>query len=1717
MISTFFATHVRAQAPVCDVMCTPDTSGPLYSGAAMARSSIRNARGYSSPIVARTQVRAAAGLAGNTTVIGSQSYNYTIPILRLPGRAGMDLVLNLYYNSRIWDVDTVGSTITFNADRDFPSYGFRLDFGYIEVIPGTEVILTEGDGTKRALPLQGSAVFNSTDGSNIVFDLSGSNILTYKNGTMVQYQQFPSNANLLRPVWVRDSNGNYFSITYLSGHDQLIATVSDSLGRVINFNYDGSAHLTSLTQALHPSGTKTYATFTWGAPYASNQTWYSFAPSLTVQGTPTPSQITVLTGCTYPNSTGYRFTYGDWGIITKIENLSATGVTRSYVSYNYPLASQGALTDAPAYTQQAISPDGTAGSASVWTYAITKDDTGAVTTMAVTDPLGNSSITNLDPGTGLASSVQEKDSANTLLRTFTYSWTSTPFLGSTVVGSLTTTLNDTGQQSSVQYGYDFFDNVSDISEYDFGLQLKRHTVISYLNAANTGAPHIVNLPTQVLVKDGQGNVLARTDLAYDATSPLSVTGAANHDDIAYGAGFNIRGNLTSVTRYSNAAGGTGPVTRNFTYDTLGNLRAAQLDCCNQKVFNFSSVTQYSAPDSIVRGPSGGPQFTTSYAYNPDNNLLLNSTDENNQVTNYQYDSMKRSTQVLLPPQGATQVQINTAFDDAAASPAVTSSSTANSATSVSTLDGLGHVMRVDYKNGATVVSSVIYGYDKLWQKTLASNPFAPAGAVANTTFSYDALGRVKQVTPPSAGAMQYQYSGNAVTITDPAGKQRRTFTDALGRMIEVDEPGWGDAVHATGSVTISGSERFGCTNVIRNFCVGRFWDTGTVSITVNGVTKSYAYGQTDTPGTIASALALAFHNDGTAPVDATASGSTVNLTARQAGVLGDYSLSASSATNDPADFGGPSFSATPSGVTLTGGLDAVAQSSPNLNRPIVTTYGYDALSNLTSVSQAAMQLVNGQPVTGQPRSYAYDSLGRVTSSTTPESGTVTTYYTDSGGATCAVEPGLPCQIQDARGVLKTFSYDGINRPIGVAYSDGTPSVTYQYDTGGQTAFALGRLTKILEGPTNSQTFTYDNFGRIKSISHVIDSTTYLVQYAYNLASDLSSITYPSNRVVTQNYDAMGRLCAVGASGSTCTTGTTYLNGLTYNAAGETLGLTMGNGVQGTFSYNDHLQVATLRYFKGSTDMLNLAYDYTTGVPGNNGQIQAVHYYTSPGVEDPTKSENFTYDNWGRLSTAHTTTVNSTAGTWSLQWAYDRLGNRTLQTLVGGNVTIGQPQFAIDSNTNRIIGYCYDAAGNLLDEGTCPAGTHHYSYDGANRLTKINAGPPSYTYFGTLRIKKVAGSTTTVYIYSGSKPIAEYVNGSTTPSSEYVYAGSQLLATIAGTNTTYHHPDHLSNRAETDKTGVRIRTFGHFPFGEAWYETGTADKWKFTSFERDSGTGETGLDYAMFRYYASGQGRFMSPDLLGGKQRAPQSLNRYAYAANDPINLADPMGLFVVCLGHFHSDDGGETWDLVETLGCWDTDEGGRGGDDEGGDGAGGGGGGEGNSAARKLRDLWTYCLDKFGDDYAKENLTVSDFYEAQAAAEQAGIETSALLALWDNESHFNVTGWAKNGKWTTGPKGERGPLQVRPIVARDLSRHGVSPGNYRNDFDDNLLAAANYYALVLNKYDVPESDAASVYNGGIGNYRSNSVSDDAAAYQNSFDNNKMKFDDLVKCLHGAKQ
>jgi RHS repeat-associated protein len=63
--------------------------------------------------------------------------------------------------------------------------------------------------------------------------------------------------------------------------------------------------------------------------------------------------------------------------------------------------------------------------------------------------------------------------------------------------------------------------------------------------------------------------------------------------------------------------------------------------------------------------------------------------------------------------------------------------------------------------------------------------------------------------------------------------------------------------------------------------------------------------------------------------------------------------------------------------------------------------------------------------------------------------------------------------------------------------------------------------------------------------------------------------------------------------------------------------------------------------------------------------------------------------------------------------------------------------------------------------------------------------------------------------------------------------------------------------------------------------------RYTSYERDG----SGNDQAMYRQYHSYWMRFDQPDPYDGSYNLtdPQSLNRYSYVQNDPVNFVGPGG------------------------------------------------------------------------------------------------------------------------------------------------------------------------------------------------------------------------------------
>jgi RHS repeat-associated protein len=1454
----------------CSVTCEPDSTSGSYASTYTARPLSNNVRASGSVLAPLAAVTSNSSSPA-TALPGSQSYSYAIPIVSLPGRNGLDVNLALLYNSAPWTLDSAGSRgITFNADRDFPSYGFRLGYGLVEAQPtgSSSLILTEPNGTKRGLVFSSGTTYVTTDSSYIDWN-STTSVLRRKDGTQWIYQRVGTTV-FYRPIKILDTNGNFISIVYsaTAGADkQAIATITDTIGRVITFNYDSSSapKLVNITVTPPGGAAKTVAYFNWGSiPFN-----YNFGLPVH-DSVPSGTMVNALTSCAYPNATGtapgpsYSFTYGDWGIVDKISRLSANGVVRSYVRYDYPTVA-ASPSGRPTYQHQFVSADGINESSSAHAVSMVGDLT---TSFAVTDSFGTTATTNLNTTgwqIGLVSSVAVANGATTY-STVNYVWTQdNPSQTSTTNPRLssTTTVNDAGQ-SAISYQYDSNGNVSDIFQNGYGAGARRETLMAYLTGTSYATAHILDRLTKIQIFDSSGVLKGRTDIAYDSygSGPASVTGAPQHDDTNYGTGFSTRGNVTSTTRYTNAAAATGAVTRNLTYDILGNLLTAQLDCCQQKQWVFTSTTGYAYPDSITRG-SGTTLLTTSTTYNLVNGLAASQTDENGQVVNFLYDALSRPTSVTAPLSSS----VTYSYDDNSSQPAGTQTTAIDAGKTlvqITTSDGLGRAVKQETKDGAGQNSSIVdTQYDSLGRVSQVSNPHAPGVTPGQTVTQYDAVGRALKIIPPDGSTTsnntQFLYLGNAVTVTDPAGKQRRSFTNALGQLVQVDEPGPGAATPGIGSVSITGTLLTGCnpSEPIPSppgHC-HMITDTGSVSVTVGSFSASVNFSgfQNKTASAIAIALSSKLNASGS-PVSTSVSGSTISITAVQSGDTTNYPLSVGGSST----FG--SFTANPSGAALSGGTNAATENAPSLGHPLQTVYTYDGLDNLTNVTQGVQQ-----------RQFIYDSLGQLTSATTPEAGTVSYTY---GSFT-----GLVATRTDARNVVTNYSYDGLNRLYQVSYNVGTsgvpatPTTTLTYGSNASQN-NKGRLITMTDG-VGSENYSYDVLGRTTQLSKTINSLTYPISYAYDTAGNLKQITYPSGRIVQQATDSLGRLTQVSSAG------TNYVTGIAYNPAWEPTGFNYGNGVQASFSYNARMQLASLGYTKSGTNLLGLAYSYVAPNGGNNGQIAGI-----TDSVDSTRSTTFTYDAWSRLKQASNSQ-------WTVTETYDRFGNRSAQSPPVMNSVL------VDPNTNRLLSsYAYDAAGNMTNDGS-----NTLVYDAENRAVSAANGGNSgtYTYDGKgLRVKKVSGGTTTVYIFAGSKVIAEYQNGAAvaSPAREYIYMGGQVAATLSGGATTYHHPDELSTRVSTDSSGNTVRTFGHFPFGETWYETGTASKLKFTSYERDS---ESGNDYAMARSYVNRLGRFSSPDPLGGTIGDPQSLNRYAYVQNDPVDLIDPLGLWCVWEDGTHDD------------------------------------------------------------------------------------------------------------------------------------------------------------------------------------------------------------------------
>lgn len=336
----------------------------------------------------------------------------------------------------------------------------------------------------------------------------------------------------------------------------------------------------------------------------------------------------------------------------------------------------------------------------------------------------------------------------------------------------------------------------------------------------------------------------------------------------------------------------------------------------------------------------------------------------------------------------------------------------------------------------------------------------------------------------------------------------------------------------------------------------------------------------------------------------------------------------------------------------------------------------------------------------------------------------------------------------------------------------------------------------------------------------------------------------------------------------------------YNALGLTQA-TLGNGITENIGYDN-------RGRKASDS-------FTNPVNSQNVYSYSLGYFPNSNIQSANDTANgnwtYTYDNLSRLLTA-----SASSGPWAsdtLQWGMDAWGNLNSQTLTAGSVPVPQPSLSSNSN-NQIAGYCYDQAGNLVDEGNCRLiGPQQFTYDGAGRMTSPDYGNTTYVYdaSGQRVAKQSNGISNYEYLYdlSGNQITEIAAQTSYLWNRGEVYVGSRHIATYIGGTTYFAHTDWLGNERVHSKMDASIQeSCANLPYGDDLTCASGVNPFHFTGKERDS---ESGNDYFGARYYSSNMGRWLNPDEPFADQHAesPQSWNLYAYGLNNPLVFFDSNG------------------------------------------------------------------------------------------------------------------------------------------------------------------------------------------------------------------------------------
>jgi len=524
----------------------------------------------------------------------------------------------------------------------------------------------------------------------------------------------------------------------------------------------------------------------------------------------------------------------------------------------------------------------------------------------------------------------------------------------------------------------------------------------------------------------------------------------------------------------------------------------------------------------------------------------------------------------------------------------------------------------------------------------------------------------------------------------------------------------------------------------------------------------------------------------------------------------------------------------------------------------------------------------------------------------PDSGRRTSEYNAFGELLSQSDAASPPNVI-------SFSYDPLGRLV-QRNDSGQGLTTWEFHRGNGPLLGLASRVTAPVG-TNPAGFTelyaYDALGRRTAVTTTLDGTSYVTNYGWDALGRVTSMIYPatvdgSRLYLALRYDA-GYLQAIDQDFAF---GGNWFVRL-YDLQGQD-----ALGRERLVRFGSYLQIDEQRDFDRASSLLKAIrtgtglgtqkqnYSYSWDKVGNLRQRQDV----ALGL-----TEEFSYDEQNRLLTARLN------GTQTLALSYDAAGRIRSKSDVG----------------TYTYGSSHPGAVTAVADG--PAGNQNFAYDANGNMSvrhgkaiswypfqlpkRIDRGATDYAEFSygpdRQRIRQIAraGASTVTTWYIGPHFEVE-VHGSQRRYRSTVFAGGEAVySQIEREGQPFFsgyflHRDHqgsvdtLSLVYGSGRPAVAQRFDAFGKRRNTNWSADTADALASESHFLERGyTGHEHLDSVRL-IHMNGRvqdpvlGTMLSPDPMLGNLLNPQSLNRYAYVANNPASLVDPSGFIFSRIGKF---------------------------------------------------------------------------------------------------------------------------------------------------------------------------------------------------------------------------